>query len=80
MGALVRSISKVAGRNVGIYREGDPVGQLYRVISGAVRTSKVLTDGRRQIGAFYLPGEICQSAGSAPLVSSGRRSVSPGGG
>jgi CRP/FNR family nitrogen fixation transcriptional regulator len=44
-------------RNAGIYREGDPVGPLYRVISGAVRTCKVLADGRRQIGAFYLPGE-----------------------
>ena len=26
--------------------------------SGAVRTYKVLTDGRRQIGAFYLPGDV----------------------
>jgi CRP/FNR family nitrogen fixation transcriptional regulator len=45
-------------RNAGIYWEGDPVGQLYKVISGAVRTCKALADGRRQIGAFYLPGEI----------------------
>ena len=29
-----------------------------RSISGTVRTYKVLTDGRRQIGAFYLPGDI----------------------
>ena len=28
------------------------------MISGTVRTYKVLNDGRRQIGAFYLPGDI----------------------
>jgi CRP-like cAMP-binding protein len=28
------------------------------VISGTVRTYKILADGRRQIGAFYLPGEV----------------------
>ena len=31
---------------------------LYKVISGSVRTYKILNDGRRQIGAFYLPGDI----------------------
>jgi len=28
------------------------------VVSGAVRTYKILADGRRKIGAFYLPGDI----------------------
>ena len=27
---------------------------LYKLVSGAVRTSKILNDGRRQIGEFYL--------------------------
>ena len=45
-------------RNTDIYREGDPAAQLYKVVSGAVRTCKFLANGRRQIGAFYLPGEI----------------------
>jgi CRP-like cAMP-binding protein len=45
-------------RNVEIYGEGEPAEYLYKVISGAVRTYKVLTDGRRQIGAFYLPGDM----------------------
>jgi CRP/FNR family transcriptional regulator, nitrogen fixation regulation protein len=45
-------------RNAEIYREGEPAGQLYKVISGAVRTCRVLIDGRRQIGSFYLQGEI----------------------
>jgi CRP-like cAMP-binding protein len=28
------------------------------VISGSVRTYKILNDGRRQVGGFYLPGDI----------------------
>ena len=45
-------------RNAEIYGENEPAEYLYKVISGAVRTYKVLTDGRRQIGGFYLPGDI----------------------
>ena len=45
-------------RNAEIYGENEPADYLYKVISGAVRTYKVLADGRRQIGAFYLPGDI----------------------
>ena len=44
-------------RNAEIYGEGEPSDYLYKVVSGAVRTSKVLSDGRRQIGAFYFPGD-----------------------
>ena len=46
------------GRNEEIYGEGEPADYLYKVISGTVRTYKVLTDGRRQVGAFYLPGDL----------------------
>jgi CRP/FNR family transcriptional regulator, nitrogen fixation regulation protein len=46
------------GRNEEIYGEGEPAEYLYAVQSGCVRTSKVLSDGRRQIGAFYLPGDV----------------------
>jgi CRP-like cAMP-binding protein len=45
-------------RNAEIYGENEPAEYLYKVISGTVRTYKVLADGRRQIGAFYLPGDI----------------------
>jgi CRP/FNR family transcriptional regulator, nitrogen fixation regulation protein len=45
-------------RNVEIYGEEEPVEYFYQVVSGAVRTYKVLNDGRRQIGAFYLPGDV----------------------
>jgi CRP-like cAMP-binding protein len=45
-------------RNAEIYEEGDPAEYLYKVIEGTVRTSKLLEDGRRQIGGFYLPGDV----------------------
>jgi CRP/FNR family nitrogen fixation transcriptional regulator len=45
-------------RNAEIYGEGEPSEYVYKVISGAVRTYRVLSDGRRQISAFYLPGDV----------------------
>ena len=45
-------------RNGEIYGEGEPADFVYKVVSGTVRTYKVLADGRRQIGAFYLPGDV----------------------
>lgn len=44
-------------RNVEIYGQDDRVEYLYRVLKGSVRTYKLLEDGRRQITAFYLPGD-----------------------
>jgi CRP/FNR family nitrogen fixation transcriptional regulator len=44
--------------NSEIYGENEPADYLYKVVSGTVRTYKVLVDGRRQIGAFYLAGDI----------------------
>ncbi len=41
-----------------IYGEGEPVEYVYEVMHGAVRTVKVLTDGRRTIGGFYFAGDI----------------------
>jgi CRP-like cAMP-binding protein len=45
-------------RNAEIYGENEPADYLYKVVAGAVRTYKMLSDGRRQIGAFYLPGDV----------------------
>jgi CRP/FNR family nitrogen fixation transcriptional regulator len=45
-------------RNAEIYGQKEPADSLYKVISGTVRTCRALIDGRRQIGAFYLPGDI----------------------
>lgn len=45
-------------RNAEIYGESEPADYVYKVVSGAVRTYRVLSDGRRQVGAFYLPGDV----------------------
>jgi CRP/FNR family nitrogen fixation transcriptional regulator len=45
-------------RNAEIYGENEPAEYLYKVVTGSVRTYKVLNDGRRQIGAFYLAGDV----------------------
>jgi CRP-like cAMP-binding protein len=45
-------------RNAEIYGEDERAEYLYQVISGAVRTYRMLDDGRRQVVAFYLPGDI----------------------
>lgn len=45
-------------RNSEIFGDNEPADYAYKVVSGAVRTYKILNDGRRQIGGFYLPGDI----------------------
>ncbi|MGH1590358.1 helix-turn-helix domain-containing protein [Methylobacterium phyllosphaerae] len=41
-----------------IYGEGEEAEFVYKVVSGAVRTHKMLNDGRRQITGFHLPGDL----------------------
>jgi CRP/FNR family nitrogen fixation transcriptional regulator len=41
-----------------LFAEGDEADFFYRVVSGAVRSYKLLSDGRRQIDAFHLRGDI----------------------
>lgn len=41
-----------------IFAQDDVAGSLYRVEFGAVRVYRLLADGRRQISAFHLAGEI----------------------
>lgn len=41
-----------------IYGEKEPAAYVYQIKSGAVRSYKLLSDGRRQIGAFHLVGDI----------------------
>jgi CRP/FNR family transcriptional regulator, nitrogen fixation regulation protein len=45
-------------RDAEIFGEAEPADFIYQVIEGAVRSYKLLSDGRRQIGAFHLPGDI----------------------
>jgi CRP-like cAMP-binding protein len=53
MGAMM-----VYPRDIEIFGENEPADYLYKVVSGSVRTYRVLSDGRRQVGGFYLPGDI----------------------
>jgi CRP/FNR family nitrogen fixation transcriptional regulator len=45
-------------RNTEIFGENEPADYVYKVISGSVRTYNILNDGRRQIGGFYMAGDI----------------------
>jgi CRP/FNR family nitrogen fixation transcriptional regulator len=45
-------------RNAEIFGEDEPADYLYKVVGGAVRIAKLMSDGRRQISAFYLPGDV----------------------
>ena len=40
-----------------VFGEGNPSTFFYKVVSGTVRTVKLLSDGRRQIDAFHVPGD-----------------------
>lgn len=41
-----------------IFGDTEPADYIYQVTKGAVRSYKLLVDGRRQIGAFHLAGDI----------------------
>ena len=41
-----------------VFWEGEPAEYIYQIRDGAVRTYKLLSDGRRQVVAFYLPDDI----------------------
>lgn len=40
-----------------LYAQGDRAEYCYQVISGCLRTVKLMEDGRRQVAAFLLPGD-----------------------
>jgi CRP-like cAMP-binding protein len=41
-----------------IFSEGDPAEHAYKVVSGCVRLSRHLADGRRQVTQFLFPGDF----------------------
>ncbi len=45
-------------RNAEVFAEGEGAGYVYKLVSGVVRISKLLSDGRRQISAFHVPGDM----------------------
>jgi CRP-like cAMP-binding protein len=45
-------------RGMTIFGDGDDARHSYKVVEGAVRLSKIMFDGRRQISEFALPGDM----------------------
>ncbi|HXA71441.1 MAG TPA: cyclic nucleotide-binding domain-containing protein, partial [Stellaceae bacterium] len=45
-------------RDATLFREGDAAEFYYKVVSGAVRSCKLLADGRRHITDFFLAGDF----------------------
>jgi CRP/FNR family transcriptional regulator/CRP/FNR family nitrogen fixation transcriptional regulator len=41
-----------------LFRQGDPVRLVYRVLKGAAVSYRLLSDGRRQVSGFHLPGDF----------------------
>lgn len=54
--AISTAVELSAGHAV--FSEGDQDKYLFNVVTGAVRLSKVLPDGRRQITGFLFPGDL----------------------
>jgi len=51
-------ITMHVSRDQEVFGEGEPAEQVFKVVRGAVRAFRVLSDGRRQICDFYLPGDL----------------------
>lgn len=51
-------LARVYRKDTEIFAEGERAAYFYKVVSGAVRTYKLLSDGRRQIADFHLPGDV----------------------
>jgi CRP/FNR family nitrogen fixation transcriptional regulator len=49
---------RTLSRGEEIFAEGGDCTHFFKVASGTVRTVKLLSDGRRQIEAFHLPGDV----------------------
>lgn len=45
-------------RGATVFHEGDEAAYSYKVLAGAIRLSKMMSDGRRQIAEFALPGDF----------------------
>src|SRR5882724_1244095 len=56
--SIVSLIQFTYKKSTEIYGEKEPAEYVYQVKTGAVRSYKLLSDGRRQIGAFHLAGDI----------------------
>jgi CRP/FNR family nitrogen fixation transcriptional regulator len=51
-------VARTLSRDQEVFAQGAACDVIYKVISGAVRTFRLLADGRRQIIGFHLPGDV----------------------
>lgn len=51
-------VARILGKGEELFAEGDASDFFHKVVSGAIRTYKLLADGRRQIDDFHLAGDI----------------------
>lgn len=51
-------VRMVFARNEEIFAQEEEADLIYRVVSGSVRTTRLMADGRRQIGEFHYAGEF----------------------
>jgi CRP/FNR family nitrogen fixation transcriptional regulator len=60
VGQALRAIGPVLhfAQDRDIYSEGGAADVFFKLVSGVVRTCKLLSDGRRQIDSFYVAGEV----------------------
>ena len=59
----LRELSKISTaveltKGATVFFEGDENTYLFNVVSGALRLSKLLSDGRRQVTGFLFPGDF----------------------
>ena len=49
---------RIVGATTVLFHQGDRAEDLYEVVSGVFRATKVFQDGRRQVVAFAYPGDV----------------------
>jgi CRP/FNR family nitrogen fixation transcriptional regulator len=54
----VSGVRRTFDRGEEIFAEGEPCSVFFKVVSGTVRTGRLLTDGRRQIDTFHFPDDV----------------------
>lgn len=74
-------------RDETLFLAGDPAESYFKVLKGAVRSCKLLADGRRHIAEFFLPGDfvgldagetypmLAEAIGDTTLIRYSRRKV-----
>jgi CRP/FNR family transcriptional regulator, nitrogen fixation regulation protein len=55
---MLIGVARSLSRDQEVFAEGSAAEAVYKVVSGAVRTLRLLADGRRQIIGFHLPGDV----------------------